>query len=291
MIDREMKTSLLEILACPLCHKSFEFEGALSDDRLVNGLLCCVKGHFYQVKDEIPILKDPKLSKKEFVWKVKFPNIKKYDKIHEKYASYLSEEQRKADKVLVNELAKSVLKERLVLDVASGMGRLLLVLSQRLGKQACVLGTDVDETPLRGAKLKLEEQKGYGQVSLCVMDGKHLAVKPQEIPCVTSFFGFDNIPETKKAFREVSRILLSKGRLVMATLWLKEDSRSLALAERLGFGAIATQNRLTRILEETGFEINSVEEFYTGKWPYNPMDRLPLEGDWFAHSLVLAHKT
>ena len=122
------------------------------------------------------------------------------------------------------------------------------------------------------------------------MDGKHLAVKPQKLPCVTSYFGLDNIPETKKAFQEVSRVLMPKGRLVLATLWLKEGSRSLVLAERLGFGAIATEDRLTRTLEETGFKIDSAEKFYSGKWPYNPMDRLPLEGDWYAHVLVLAHK-
>ena len=286
-----MKTSLLEILTCPVCQESLKFEGTSSDDRLIKGLLYCLNGHFYQVKDEIPILKDPKLSRKEFVWKVEFPNLQRYEEIQKRYISYLSKEQRKADKVLLNELAESVSEEKLVLDVASGMGRLLLVLSQRLRKEASLLGTDVDETPLRGAKLKLEEQKSYGKVSLCVMNGKHLAIKPQKLPCVTSYFGFDNIPGTKKAFQEVSRVLMPKGRLVMATLWLKEASRSLALAEKHGFGAITTENRLIRMLEETGFEIGSAEKFYSGKWPYNPMDRLPLEGDWYAHALVLAHKT
>ena len=122
------------------------------------------------------------------------------------------------------------------------------------------------------------------------MDGKYLAVKPQKLSCVTSYFGLDNIPETKKTFQEVSRVLMPKGRLVSANLWFKEGSKSLALAEKLGFGAIATENRLTKTLEEMGFELDSAEKFYSGKWHYNPMDRLPLEGDWFAHALILAHK-
>jgi ubiquinone/menaquinone biosynthesis C-methylase UbiE/uncharacterized protein YbaR (Trm112 family) len=286
-----MKTSLLEILMCPVCQKSLRLEeGTSSDDRLVKGLLRCLNGHLYQVKDEIPILKNPKLSKKEFVWKLEFPNIEKYDRIRKEYKSYLSEEQREADRALIDEIAKTVSKERVLLDVASGMGSLLLVLSQQLEKGKNVLGIDIDEKPLRGTKLKLKEQKSYSRVSLCVMDGKHLAVKPQKLPCVTSHFGLDNIPETKKAFQEVSRVLMPKGRLILATLWFKEDSRSLALAEKLGFGAITTENRLTRTLEETGFKIDSIEKFYSGKWPYNPMDRLPLEGDWYAHALVLAHK-
>lgn len=285
-----MKNSLLEILSCPVCQKSLEFEGTSSDDRLVRGLLRCLNSHLYQVKDEIPILKDPKLSEKEFVWKIEFPNLEKYDGIRKEYASYLSEEQKEADRALIDEMAKTVSKERLLLDVASGMGTLLLVLSQQLEKGKNVLGTDIDGKPLRGAKLKLEEQKSYSQVSLCVMDGKYLAVKPQKLSCVTSYFGLDNIPETKKTFQEVSRVLMPKGRLVSANLWFKEGSKSLALAEKLGFGAIATENRLTKTLEETGFELDSAEKFYSGKWHYNPMDRLPLEGDWFAHALILAHK-
>jgi len=285
-----VKASLLQILACPVCRKLLEFTGTTSDDRLVRGLLRCVDGHLYQVKDEIPILKDPKLSESEFAWKIEFPNVEKYDRIRKEYASYLSEELRKADKALLDEIVDMVLKEKLLLDIASGMGSLLLVLSKQLAKEAHVLGTDIDEKPLRGAKLKLEEQKSYSQVSLCVMDGKHLAVKPQKLPCVTSYFGLDNIPENKNAFQEVFRVLMPKGRLVFATLWVKEDSRSLALAEKLGFGAIATENRLIQILEETGFKIDSAEKFYSGQWSYNPMDLLPLEGDWFAHALVKAHK-
>lgn len=286
-----MRSSLLEILACPVCHKSLEFEGETSsDDHLVRGLLRCVNSHLFQVKDEIPILKDPKLSKKEFVWKVEFPNLEKYEKIRKEYMSYLSKEQREADRALIEKIGKTVVKEKLLLDIASGMGRLLLVLSRQQMKGKNVFGTDVDEKPLRGAKLKLEEQKSYSQVSLFVMDGKHLAVKPRKFPCVTSYFGLDNIPETKKAFQELARILMPNGRLVFATLWFKEGSKSLALAKKLGYGAITTENRLTRTLEETGFKVGFIEEFYSGNWPYNPMDRFPLEGDWYAHSLVLAYK-
>ncbi len=83
---------------------------------------------------------------------------------------------------------------------------------------------------------------------------------------------------------------MSKGRLVLATLWLEKGSKSLALAEKLGFGAVATKHRLIRMIEETGFKLESAESFFSGKWPYNPMDRLPLEGDRFEHALVLAHK-
>ena len=153
-----------------------------------------------------------------------------------------------------------------------------------------LMGIDVAERPLRGAKLKLKEQETYNQVSLCVMDGKHLAIKQDEVPCVTSFFGFDNIPEAKVAFREAHRILVPNGRLVFATMGLEKGSKSMVEAEKLGVGSIATDNRLTQALEEAGSEIDKLEKRYAGEWLRNPMDLLPFEGDCFAHSLVQAHK-
>ena len=279
-----------QILECPVCHGALQFEGTKSNDRLVEGFLFCPNGHLYQVKDEIPLIRDPKLSHEEFVWKVEFPNLQRYEEIQRQYCSYLSEEQKEADNALLNELAEGVSDEQTVLDVASGMGRLLLVLSQSVGNGATILGIDVDEKPLRGAKLKLQEQNSYDRVSLCVMDGKYLAIQPQKIPCATSFFGLDNIPNTKKAFEELHRTLTPNGRLVLATLWLKEKSRSITLAEKHGYGAIATKERLIQTLGETGFKAISARTFYSGKWPHNPMDRVPVEGDWFAHSLVLVLK-
>lgn len=285
-----MKISLAELLACPVCYDSLSFEGTSSIDRLLKGFLRCPRGHLYQVKDEIPILKDPKLSQGEFVWKVEFPNLQKYDDVRRRYASYISREQKEADRALMNKLVEEVSTEELVLDVASGMGRLLLTSSQQLKEKINLIGTDVDEKPLRGAKVKLTNQKGYSKVSLCVMDGKHLALKSQKFSCVTSYFGLDNIPDTNKAFREVSRVLKPRGRLIFATLWLKEGSKSLSIAEKLGFEAITTESRLVRTLEDTGFEFKSTEVFYSGKWARNPMDRIPIEGDWFAHTLVTAQK-
>lgn len=285
-----MHAQLLKILVCPVCKTSLIFEGEKSGDRLSNGVIQCSEGHLYQVKDEIPIIKDPKISQDEFTWKVKFPNLQQYDEIQQKYRSYISEEQNEADKSLIKELAGKVSNEELVVDIGSGMGNLLLGLADQSHKKARLMGTDVDETPLRGAKMKLEELKSYHSVSLCVMDGKHLAIKPQKLACITSFFGFDNIPDSAEAFREANRVLIQNGRLTFATMWLKEDSRSMSLAERLGYGAIGTEERLKETLEKTGFRSYSAETFYSGKWPHNPMDRIPVEGDWFAHVMILARR-
>jgi ubiquinone/menaquinone biosynthesis C-methylase UbiE len=241
------------------------------------------------VNEEIAILKEPKRSRHEFVWKVQFPDIKKYDKIRRQYAAYLSEGLINADELLLDEMVKKSPKRGIVLDLASGMGTLLLALSKQHGR-IHVMGTDVDETPLRGAMLKLIQQESDEQVSLCVMDAKHLAVKTEQMPCVVSYFGFNNVPQTKQALSETFRVMTPNGRLAFATLSLEEGSRSFKEAAKLGYGDVATEARLIRTLKETGFRVDSIERFYSGEWLHNPMDRLPREGDWFAHSLVLARK-
>lgn len=221
-----MKTSLLDILSCPVCHSSLKFEGSSSTQRFRHGYFQCMNGHLYQIKDEIPILKDPKIGSKEFAWKIEFPNLQIYEEIQRQYASYLSEEQKEADIMMIDKLVDVISKETLILDIASGMGCLLLALSKRLGAETEIIGTDFDEKPLRGAKLKLEREGVFGNVSLCVMDGKHLAIKPKSLSCVTSYFGFDNIPNTMKALEETANAMKDNGVLIFTTLWLKEGSKS-----------------------------------------------------------------
>lgn len=240
------------------------------------------------MKKEIPVLKEPKLSKGEFVWRVKFPDVERYDRIRSRYNSYLSDGLIKADELMLDELARKVPRAGTVLDVASGMGTLLLTLTER--RRGAIMGTDVDESPLRGAMLKLKQKKSYRQVSLCVMDAKHLAIKSGMLPGIVSHFGFDNIPDVRRALSEAHRVLRPGGELLFSSILLQEGSRSLRQAAELGFGDIATEAGLATTLEMTGFRIDSIKSFYSGRWGRNPMDLIPFEGDWFAHSLVQAHK-
>ena len=285
-----MRSELLDVVACPRCKSPLGFSGDNSDGRFVNGLLRCRRGHVCQVKDEIPMLKDQRLSEGEFEWEVDFPDVKKYDKIRKKYASFLSEGLIDADREMVDEIARTASRDKVVLDVASGMGTLLLALSRSAHARSHILGMDVDEKPLRGARIKLEEQKGYGRVSLCVMDGKHLGLRSRRLPCVVSHFGFNNIPSAGSSFREVARALRAHGRLLFSAIWLEEGSKSLALAKKLGYGDTVTEKGIQEALNDAGFRTDSTEVFYSGEWKHNPMDLLPIEGDWFAHALVSASK-
>jgi ubiquinone/menaquinone biosynthesis C-methylase UbiE len=155
---------------------------------------------------------------------------------------------------------------------------------------AFVIGTDIDERPLRGTMNKARKAGNYDKFSLVVTDAKHLAFKNSSFSTISSYFGFDNIPETVPALKESARVLRIGGQIFFSSLWLKENSGSMRLAEKHGVCQIAGESRLKKALKEAGLILDQVEETYTGVWPYNPMDLLPLEGEEYAHVIVQARK-
>jgi ubiquinone/menaquinone biosynthesis C-methylase UbiE/uncharacterized protein YbaR (Trm112 family) len=290
-----MHKELLQFLACPICRTSLTFDGEATNNRFVNGYLKCNKGHLYQVKEEIGLIKDAKLSAEEFKWKVDVADESKYDEIQKQYNSYLSEDLKIALKKLMEMLIHRVSSscgetDNMVLDIASGMGRLILQLADKSSEDIIIIGTDVDEKPLRGAMNKARRAEVYQKLSLIVMDAKHLAFKDNALSTISSYFGFDNVPETVLALKESFRILKADGKVVFSSLWYREGSKSIKIAEKYKVGQIASENRLKQALEKTGFVLDWVEEIYSGVWPYNPMDLLPVQGDEFSYVIVQIRK-
>lgn len=289
-----MHKKILELLACPICRTPLDFKGKESDDRLVNGYFKCSRGHVYQVKEEIGLLKDAELSINEFEWKVEVADEEKYDEIRKEYNSYLREDQKLANRRMTQKLAERVIKscedsENEVLDVASGMGNFILPLAER-GTDLLIIGTDISEKPLRGAMSKAKKANTYDKISFVVTDGKHLAFRNAVFSTVSSNFGFDNIPEAHLALMESARVLKPGGRIIFSSLWLKEDSKSMQLAEEYKVGQIASENRLKKALQKARISLEWVEKMYTGVWPHNPMDLLPVEGEEYVHIVAQVRK-
>lgn len=286
---------LLEFIACPICKTALIYDGKRVSGRFVDGFLKCSRGHLYQVKEEIGLLKDAKMSKNEFQWKVDVADEKKYDAIRKQYDSYFTEAQRTVMQKMRTRLVELVASlchdsDNVVLDVATGMGSFILPLLWKVGEGALVIGTDIDEKPLRGTMNKARQADTYPSLSLIVADAKHLAFKKSSLSTISSYFGLDNVPDASLAFVECARILRSGGRLVFESLWLKEDSKSMKLAGKHHVGDIASETRLNKVLENAGLLFDSVEETYSDVWPHNPMDLLPVEGEEYSHVIVQARK-
>jgi SAM-dependent methyltransferase len=277
---------------CPVCGETLTFDGEQNNDRFINGSFNCRSGHLFQVKEEIGLLKDAKFSSKEFEWKVNVADEKRYDETRRRYDSYLNEDQRIAQRSSVNKLVGYVIeasgKDGIVVDVASGMGTFLLPLAKDFS--GLIIGTDVDEKPLRGAQTKAQRENVYHDVSLIVMDAKRMCFKDDSLSTVSSYFGFDNVPQTSLALRETARVLKRGGRVVLCSLWYADGSRSMLIADEHGVGEIASESRLRKTLDRAGLAVDDVEVLHSGVWPYNPMDLLPVEGETYSHVVIHASK-
>ena len=290
-----MHHKLGKLLACPVCSASLFFEGTMRDNRYANGYFKCPSGHVFQVKEQIGFLKDAKLSEKEFEWKVNVADEKKYLEVRWQYDSYLRDDQKAATRKMMEKLAEyvsrsSVQSDNIVLDVASGMGTFLLPLLDKSSADSVIIGTDVDERPLRGLMNRSLKAGTYDRLSLAVTDAKHLSFKNGAFSTVSSFFGFDNVRETVLALRECARVLQAGGRTFFASIWYREGSESMRIAQERNYGQIASEGRLKEALEKSGLMLDEVEETYSGLWPHNPMDLLPVEGDGYSHVIVSARK-
>jgi len=290
-----MHDKLGKLLACPVCSVSLFFEGAMCGNRYVNGYFKCPSGHVFQVKEQIGFLKDAKLSEKEFEWKVNVADEKKYLEVRRKYDSYLRDDQKAATRKMMDKLLDHVNRssqqsDNTVLDAASGMGTFLLPLLDKSSANSLVIGTDIDERPLRGLMNRSLKAGTYDKLSLVVTDAKHLCFKNAVFSTVSSFFGFDNVPETVLALRECARVLRAGGRTFFISIWYREGSESMRIAEKHNYGQIASEGRLKDALTKSGLVLDRVEEAYSGLWPHNPMDLLPVEGDEYSHVIVSARK-
>jgi ubiquinone/menaquinone biosynthesis C-methylase UbiE/uncharacterized protein YbaR (Trm112 family) len=290
-----MHEQVADFLACPICRTSLVFEGERANNRFVSGYFKCGNGHVYQVKDEIGLFKDMKVSAKEFKWEVDVADEEKYDEIRKQYYFYFEKDQKIAMQKMVDKLVGYVAAScaeslNVVLDVATGMGTFILPLIEECSDDALVIGTDIDERPLRGVMNKARKACTYHKLSLVVTDAKHLSFKNSTFSTISSYFGFDNVPDTASAFKESARVLQIGGHMFFSSLWVKENSESMRLAERHGVCQIASECRLKKVLRKAGLILERVEEIYCGVWPHNPMDLLPVEGDEYVHVIVQAKK-
>lgn len=290
-----MQERILKLLACPVCLKPLAFDGKTVDGRFINGYFKCSAGHIFQVKEQVGLLKDAKMSRDEFKWEVNVADEKKYEEIRRQYESYLTMDQKAATRRMKDTFADYVNcscaeSDNTVLDIATGMGTFLFSLLDKCSAEASIIGTDVDEKPLRGVMNKTVKAGTYPKLSLIVTDAKHLCFQNNAFFTVSSFFGFDNVPQTDLVFKQVSRVLRDGGHLFFASLWYKEGSDSMRLAEKHGVSLVASEARLKATLAKSGLVLDSVEEAYAGVWPHNPMDLLPVEGDEYEHVIVKAHK-
>jgi ubiquinone/menaquinone biosynthesis C-methylase UbiE len=235
---------------------------------------------------------DPDISKSDWEWEVDIEERETFDAFDQAYLNSMPTTVRQVLPLLIGRMVQIVNRAAgPILDIATGRGVLLRELALLLKVDQPLIGIDIDRKVLRGTQGYLRRRGLYDEVSLAVMDAKHLAFKPATMGLVTSWFGFNNMPEATAALTEVQRVLQPGGELAATVLNVDTLSNTHLIAEEAGFADLLTQEKVVASLEAAGLHFDRTETFIEGVWPGNPYDALPLKGDRFVYRLVIAQRT
>jgi ubiquinone/menaquinone biosynthesis C-methylase UbiE len=161
------------------------------------------------------------------------------------------------------ELVKSLVKDKVVLDIASGSGYGAAILAQAGAKT--VIGIDID------AEAVAQAEKDYGSEQLTFKIGKAEAIElaDQSIEVITSFETIEHIQVYENYLKELARVLKTEGVAFISTpnrdvfgqknpFHIKEFSKAefeTALKEHFSFVNILEQkNGLASVIKGTGSE-------------------------------------
>jgi demethylmenaquinone methyltransferase/2-methoxy-6-polyprenyl-1,4-benzoquinol methylase len=100
-----------------------------------------------------------------------------------------------------------------VLDIASGTGDLALGFARRVGKQGCVVHTDINEAMLRVGRDRLLNAGVVLPSVVC--DAQNLPFESGRFDRVCVAFGLRNMTDKAQALREMRRVLKPDGRLLV----------------------------------------------------------------------------
>jgi demethylmenaquinone methyltransferase / 2-methoxy-6-polyprenyl-1,4-benzoquinol methylase len=101
----------------------------------------------------------------------------------------------------------------LVLDVATGTGKMASILSKSPGVQK-VVGLDFTSAMLIRAKAMLAKQQRNNKIDLIQGDAQYLPFPDSTFDCVTITFALRNVTDITKTFAEMTRVVRPGGRVI-----------------------------------------------------------------------------
>jgi demethylmenaquinone methyltransferase/2-methoxy-6-polyprenyl-1,4-benzoquinol methylase len=106
---------------------------------------------------------------------------------------------------------------KLMLDVATGTGKMASILAKRPGVRQ-VVGLDFTAAMLVRAKAKLAKQQRNGTIDLIQGDAQNLPFPDATFDCVTITYALRNVSDITKTFAEMTRVARPGGRVISLEL-------------------------------------------------------------------------
>jgi len=106
---------------------------------------------------------------------------------------------------------------KLILDVATGTGKMASILARRPGVRQ-VVGLDFTAAMLTRAKAKLTKRKLNSTIHLIQGDAQHLPFPDATFDCATITYALRNVSDISRTFAEMTRVVRPGGRVVSLEL-------------------------------------------------------------------------
>ncbi len=179
----------------------------------------------------------------------------------------------------------------LLVDFSTCTGHVLRRVTGPGASRELFVGLDPDLPRLYATQAALRKDRCYSRVSLAQVEPRHWPLRDRSAQGVVSFYGPSIVPYARTWMDEVARVLRPGCPFVFSSLLTRERTLTLRQAARLHLEETLTEPRLRQALEHSGLLVDSWEVIAHGsRWPRNPFDPLPLEGDPWSHVLVRARR-
>lgn len=157
-----------------------------------------------------------------------------------------------------------------ILDLGSGAGNDVFVARSLVGEKGKVIGIDMTEEMINKAKENLNKL-GYENIDFRVGDIENLPVTDEEVDVIISNCVLNLVPDKRKAFAEMIRVLKPGGRFCVSDIVLNgELPKKLKSVAELYAGCVSgasEKNEYLNLLKNVGFvdvEIKKDQQYYLG---------------------------
>ncbi len=155
-----------------------------------------------------------------------------------------------------------------VLDIGSGSGTDVLVSSLRTGPQGNVIGLDITDAMIEKARKNIAKMEA-NNVRILKGGAEKIPLENSSVDVVTSNGVLNLVPDKKKAFQEIYRVLKPGGRIQIADIVVQKDvQKACGLIPQLWadcIGGASVEDEYLRLINDSGFKelkvINRLDYF------------------------------
>jgi len=144
-----------------------------------------------------------------------------------------------------------------VLDIGSGSGTDVLVSSLRTGPQGDVIGLDITDAMIEKARKNIEKM-GAKNVRILKGGAEKIPLGDSSVDVVTSNGVLNLVPDKKKAFKEIYRVLKPGGRIQIADIVVQKDvQKACGLIPQLWadcIGGASIEDEYLQLINDSGFK-------------------------------------